>query len=251
MQNKENQKYEQSLRVGIDNLMERWKAKLAEALGENFVPDRFIEDGFYPNYTQQKCRILFIGREAYTLEGISSYIDFFLDKYRTGLSYGHFHYRMLCIAYGILNGCERWEDIPEPSTMRDKIGKAAEKGGFSFAFMNANKLSNESGETATDFECMNKFLTISMPFLREEIALLHPDVVISMNLNWNSIYSGGLNCQRGDSVANNDVVIHKLPDETPFLDTWHFSARKSPGEQIYAPIVEALKHPSVGLWSRM
>ncbi len=52
--------------------MARWKASLSEDQCA-----RFVRDGFYPNYTHQRNRILFIGREAYgmTAAGVDSYIE--------------------------------------------------------------------------------------------------------------------------------------------------------------------------------
>lgn len=235
---------EQGLQAGIDNLMGRWRAALPEDLRERFVPD-----GFYPNYTHQRNRILFIGREAYWMKG-NDYIDLFDKEYRCGGNLGRFHRDILNVAWGILNRIPRWQDIPEAEDIAKHYGKPAEEGGVSFAFMNANKCSNEDSGTATNWEEMGRFLEVSMPFIREEIALLRPDIVISMNLNDNKTYYEGLG-QRYlfHTGAKGDVAVHRLPDGTLFLDVWHFSAwKKDSDTQRYTPVVEALSDPRIGMW---
>lgn len=235
---------EQALRAGITNLMQRWEAALPDDLRERFVPD-----GFYPNYTHQRNRLLFIGREAYGMTGCD-YVDVFDPIYRCGYGLGRFHRNILYIAWGLLNRIPRWQDIPDTTEIAEQFGKTAKEGGLSFAFMNANKCSNESGNTPTNWAEMDRFLGVSMPFIREEIALLRPDVVISMNLNDNKTYYEGLGQQYlFHTGKDGDVALHRLPDGTLFLDVWHFSAqRKDSGTQRYEPIVEALQHPDIRWW---
>ena len=45
--------------------------------------DETVSDGFYPNYTRQPVKILFIGREGYDLEGCD-YIETFINNYLEG-----------------------------------------------------------------------------------------------------------------------------------------------------------------------
>lgn len=85
--------YEHALRVGVDDLMTRWKASLPKEEQECF-----ISDGFHPNYTRQRCRILFIGREAYG-DGGWDYIETFRPQYQGEKPLeergGWFHHRLL------------------------------------------------------------------------------------------------------------------------------------------------------------
>lgn len=238
--------YEHALRVGVDDLMTRWKASLPKEEQECF-----ISDGFHPNYTRQRCRILFIGREAYG-DGGWDYIKTFHPQYQGEKPLeeqgGWFHHRLLWIAWGILKRVETWGEIPGLPELFPHFGKPEAEGGFSFAFMNANKLANlESIQTR--WGIFDQFVTHSKAFILEEIALLHPDVVISMNMNWRECYEEALGFHYDEHAdAGGNVAIHHLPDGTPFLDTYHFSSSKSPDANIYAPLVQALKSPLVNLW---
>lgn len=237
---------EHALRANLRDLMTRWKASLPPDDREAFV-----SDGFYPNYTRQRCRILFIGREAYG-DGGWDYIDTFLPKYqgREPLEEagGWFHQRLLKVAWGLLKRVADWDALPQPPALAPHFGKPETEGGFSFAFMNANKLCNPAS-TATDWRAFGRFVPPSAAFIREEISLLHPDVIISMNMNEQASYENALGFRYDHHVDDaGNVAIHHLPDGTPFLDVWHFSASKSPSTNIYAPIVQALQLPEINLW---
>ena len=239
--------YEHALLAGIDDLMGRWKASLPEASRECFVAD-----GPYPNYTRQRRRILFIAREAYGGGGWD-YLEGFLPRYQGKEPLqergGWFHHRLLWVAWGILKRRETWGDIPGLQALFPHFGKPEAEGGFSFAFMNANKLSDKDN-WQTDWGSFGHFVETSAAFLLEEVALLHPDVIISMNMRWHEAYQKALGIRTIEHVlGNNDVALYRLPDGTPLLDTWHFSAfNKSPDGNIYAPIVQALQLPEINLW---
>ncbi len=215
--------------------MARWKASLSEDQCA-----RFVRDGFYPNYTHQRNRILFIGREAYgmTAAGVDSYIEELGRYYLSGEVWRGFHQKLWWVAWGILNRAPTWQDIPWIEEIADRFGKPDTDGGFSFAFMNANKCSNEGGKN-TDWADMGNFLQCSMPYIREEVALLRPDIVIAMNLG-EAFYVEGLKAE--PLFQERDIAAYRLPDGAILLDTWHFSApNKSPACHLYAPIVEALR----------
>lgn len=240
--------YEHALLVGVGDLMTRWKASLQKQSQEDH--DSFISDGFYPNYTRQRCRILFIGREAYG-DGGWDYIETFIPHYqgKTPLKErgGWFHHRLLWIAWGLLKRVPSWGELPELPELFPHFGKPESEGGFSFAFMNANKLPNQES-TRMRWDSLDQFVAHSQAFILEEIALLHPDVVISMNMNDRESYRAlGFHYDEHADAGGN-VAIHHFPDGTPFLDTYHFSSSKSPDANIYAPLVQALQNPLVNLW---
>ena len=234
----------------IENMFREWQAECAKSkngiVREN--ADGLVRDGFYPYYTKQPKRILFIGREAYDLEGCD-YIEKFLHVYRHGKRVGRskhlnqhfFHARMLHIAWGLLNGMPDWEEIPWADEIGDSFGT---ENGISFSFMNLSKISNESGGTKSNFRVIDAFCdesTKSRNFIAEEIALLEPQIIITMNLE-----------DRLDFIGNCEP-IEQNPNVTPYrfdtnghrallLDCWHFSATtKKNVRDYYEPICEAVK----------
>lgn len=82
----------------------------AQGLGaEDLIKQLYITDGFYPEYTQQNKKILFIGKEGLELGG-NDYIEKLFTAYQTkfiGETYPRpinsyqFHSTMLYIAYAV------------------------------------------------------------------------------------------------------------------------------------------------------
>lgn len=87
-------------------------------LPEGYTADDIVFDGFYPFYTQQRCKILFIGRESLSMSG-ENYIEKLHSYYKINKSIGDkpinqhgFHSLMFYITYGLNNNFCSWEDIP-------------------------------------------------------------------------------------------------------------------------------------------
>lgn len=245
--------YERTLKCEIDKLIEEWRQSCENQSCENKLP--FVSDGFYPYYTSQDVKILFVGKESYGLDGCD-YIEVLYKAIKSkkigkrGISQHKFHTLMLYVVYGLQHGFIDYESIPHAEQICECF---AEQNGISYAFMNLSKLSNESGETKAKNELIDYFLDLSSSksdFFAREIELLNPDLIIGMNLNEGGKrdrykYLGELKNPRwyGD---NNQVCAQKLitknHKEYDFLDCYHFSApRKKWKEDYYDPIVLAVK----------
>lgn len=224
------------------------------------VADSMVFDGFCPYYLTQKRQILFIGREARDI-GDRNYIDMMYRTYRGTQMIGTkkhlddspFHRRMLQIAYGIVNGMVAWQDIPKASEIGRTLGDAH---GLSFAFMNISKLPNES-ETSdkADWPAINAAYALSTRprnFINEEIAILEPNIVITMNLvdhledeleslgKWTSeIYPR----QAKGKTKAKAYWLEIAGRRSLVIDTWHFSAYAGKNDEMdfYIPICEAIR----------
>jgi len=209
--------------------------------------DDMVCDGFYPHYFSQRKRILFVGREARQISGLN-YIDLLLRAYREGkwigdqhLNVNKFHSRMLYIAYGIANGMPEWKDIPNASLIGDTFGSPD---GLSFAFMNISKLSNEADEWPSDWETINLAHGLSCQsrrFNQEQVAILEPHIVITMNLGEKIKSLGNLTLiEQTEQIRS--FWLENDGHRSLLIDTWHFSARnKDDIHDIYAPICNAIR----------
>ena len=249
---------EKRLKSKIDALCNEWKTVVGEPCDPR--PLWFIPDGFYPNYLSQKVRILYIGRDAYDLYGSDdlcaekTYIEKFIRQYVSGIMDNgknvnrfKFHKMLIKVAYGLINGCS-WSDVPCASEICDN-GKIFEK--TSFAFMNLCKWSHESDGDgpgcAADWDTINRFIGLSVTkrrnFILEEIELLSPDVIITMNFGPRLIqqFSGVAEpCDKHEDCFVYSLTMAK--SEVLILDPWHFSAtKKSECKNIYAPLLQMLK----------
>ena len=235
----------------IETLFKKWyKNFKGKKFVKNYIADDMIFDGFYPYYFSQKRKILFIGRESYWADR-SNYISYMFDAYKKNyigdkhINQYPFHRRMMYIAYGLNNSFVEFQKIPYADEIAESFATPA---GVSFAFMNISKFSNESENTNSDLELINSSYLASSTgennFILEEIDILEPDIVITMNLGeidkmsafgnpkellrLNQVYAFQLNTQ-----AKKNILL---------LDTFHFSAwNKSEEKDIYLPIVKAVK----------
>lgn len=205
---------------------------------------KFITDGFYPYYTFQRHKILFIGREAYG-EAEADYIEEFYNGNMKGI----FHNRILYIAFGILAKKYREKDWKEMPSADEIYGNFAKEDGISYAFMNISKLSNESGNSKIDLPQLNRFLDLpeTVKFIEKEIVILSPDIIISANLGDIGVlgrFEGKLS--ENESGHTPDVHLYTFSGEegrkVPWIDGWHFSARNKPTfESFYSPICNATR----------
>lgn len=249
----------------LHSLFSRWrKAVDAEGL-PGLSGDLLVTDGLYPRYTMQKIRLLFIGRETLEMEG-EDYIDVLFSAYKeqrvagTSLNGHQFHSLMLRLAWAVQNRLPPWEQVPPASDLAEQLGM---EGGFSFAFMNLSKLSNESGSWQADRSLISRFIQLSCPqpsaqssaastrnppgnLILEEIQLLAPHLIITMNIGEYFPRIGSfLPVEYGPDVS---LYQLELPDGrlVPVADTHHFSAPgKSPQRDYYQPLVQLW--PKTGL----
>lgn len=239
---------EHALFDSLENLFVEWQLALSKS--DNPIvrdsADEMTWDGFYPWYSRQPKKILFLGRDSYGLEGCS-YINVFYDIYRENkliggsksLNQSFFHARMLRIAWGLLNGMPEWEDIPLADSIGNQFGTPD---GISFAFMNLCKIRNASNGTQADFPAIHAFCeesTKGRNFIAEQISLLAPDLVIAMNFADLLDYVGECVPVEQGKVAKSRLFANG--HECLALDSWHFSATKSHVEDYYRPICEAVK----------
>jgi len=228
----------------LEALFEEWHQHIAGADDSPYreFADEMVFDGFYPNYFSQNLRVLFVGLEARQIAGYN-YLDVLYAAYSKGryiggihLDKARFHWRLLRIAYGLQNGMPQWEQIPNASDIGETFGA---KDGTSFAFMNLSKLSNEEDSHSADWTSINAFHSLSergASFYQREIALLRPQIVITMNIQshlnsfGNSTY---LDCERGVTFWE----LETLGNRALLIDAFHFSAwNKNDIDDYYEPI---------------
>jgi len=215
-------------------------------------PEDMVFDGFYPHYFSQKKKILFIGWEPVGISG-ENYMDVLYHAYHTtktisnrDLNNDKFHSRVLRIAFGIVNGMPKWDEIPSPREIGDMVGMAE---GLSFASMNISKLSNDNESSRADGDVIAAAYTLSIEgrnFIKEEVAILEPHVIITMNTdrmpdNLSSLGSSELIHKHASGVVASwwqDVDGRRCL----LIDTHHFSARfKDDVADFYDPICDGIR----------
>lgn len=245
---------ERGLLVKLGALFEEWDNVYQEYRkdkGELQNYEMIVPDGFYPNYLSQKPKILFIGRESYTIEGCN-YVDLFIDHYlagRTGcnncraINRDKFHKLLIQVAYGIIYGKD-WNNTPYAGDICFE-GKIFDK--ISFAFMNLSKLSNNlDGQNTTNTNwslfdhSVNMSINCGKNFILDEIELLDPDLIITMNLERHrltKVFGEMLEFEDNDWWKYK-VNFSPKNKQCLLIDSWHFSSTKKDKEDIYDPILK-------------
>lgn len=207
-----------------------------------------VLDGIYPNYINQKVKVLYIGRESLGLTG-ENYIDLMHHAYKVDKKIGQktlnqhsLHKLKLSIAYGLNNNNCPWEDIPPASEIADDF---AEKQGVSFAFMNLSKLSNESEDWKIDWELVDGFLEAFKKsptnFFAKQIDIINPDIILTMNLEGRLKALGKLTPVEYEENASYYTLTTDKKSYS-LIDLYHFSAiGKSLKECFYEPVIKAFK----------
>lgn len=252
-------------RKELVQLMDDWKAiirtKPQITFSDNNKPydaiEYFNSDGFFPGYFKASKRILFIGRESrYNSPCYSNgdRITTELDRFNKGINPNTSSYwrRLLYIVYGIQNNAPSFDTIPEAKAILSEMVK---KQNYGFAIMNISKYSNDSEYGATaDFALINRFLSDSnnenKNFIKEEISLLEPDIIITANL-----WDGNINFSQLEKVfPEENCKILKVKKgiasmwdynldnkkNIKLIDTWHFSRRGNDQQLFYDPIMDFL-----------
>jgi hypothetical protein len=147
---------------------------------------------------------------------------------------------MLYVAYGLNHGMPEWQNIPRASEIGETF---ATDGGLSFAFMNLSKISSENGSWEADWEAINAIDARSRAnanFTEQEIALIEPDIVITMNLPSHYASLGQVEHMLTHGEAES-AWLTSSGHRSLLINTWHFSARKKSVECFYNPICEIVR----------
>lgn len=241
------QQSEEQLLFELASLFKKWHK---EAQKKKFIyeysADDMVFDGIYPYYTNQKKKVLFIGREALGINGLN-YIDVLYHAYKNNrigdkhINQHKFHYLMFYITYGINNGFPIWDNIPSAAELSENF---ATKNGISFAFMNISKLSNESEEWKADWELIDSFINSfsdsKINYFNEEISIMSPDLIITMNLENRLKALGKIDAIKyGSDISKYSLEVKGK--NIPLFDLFHFSAPgKSPKEKYYDILMKEL-----------
>lgn len=255
---------ESEMAKSLKKLENKWRGDIDKSQSLRVHAKLFNMDGFYPFYTQQKVRILFVGREACCMQG-KNYITTICPCIKNDNFNGWtvnqypFHRRQFYLAYGILqffgsNQREfpKWEDVPWASDMARNIfakshGEAINGlDSISWAFINLSKFSNETDNWQTDYS--SRYLPfvnddVNRSYLKEQIRILNPHLIIGANV-------GELRDMLGyesDTCDKNEKACFYYPPTTnadgrfpPFLDCYHFAAIKSDEKGFYIPVREVI-----------
>lgn len=254
---------EKEKRKELKKLMNDWKKVIATKDAIVFPDDEkaydaieyFCADGFFPGHFDAKQKVLFIGREGrYTnpeRDRVTGDLEWFKKGNPNVVSYWR---RIFYMLYGIkTKGKKVYKDIPNAY---DILAEMVEKNNYGFAIMNISKYVNESenGDVA-DYTLINRFLADSdldkRNFIREEIELLEPDIIITANLWEGKIDENYLDKVfpksdfANDKFSKNNSAAYydfKLGKRTiKFIDLYHFSARgKNDKDCFYTPVMKLL-----------
>jgi hypothetical protein len=234
----------------LDQLFQEWQQT---ALG--MAPERsqqikeMVFDGFYPHYFSKRPRLLFIGREARGLSGCN-YLDCLGHAYRHSKRIGRqhlnrspFHRRLLRIAHGLQTGLPPLHEIPAASRIGDSFATEA---GVSFAFLNLSKFSNESSSWPSNWAYIQEAVrqaTSEQRFVSRQIALLEPEIVITMNLrHYHWVLGEECPSLAGPQGPVSAWALTSQGHQSLLLDGFHLSApRKRDLDDFYLPICSAVK----------
>lgn len=243
----------------INALMVDWKNEISIKAPIMFKDDGveydtieyFGSDGFLPNYYNQETKVLFIGREARD-NSQNDFVEKLIKEFKE-ITYIHksiFWRRILYILYGIRKkGKVKFENIPNTSEI---IKEMVKNNNYGFAFMNISKYSNDRDDGGSaDFKLINRFLVDTCiekrNFIKEEIELIDPDVIITANL-----WDGNISTDYLDLCFPNKELLSSINDKAncyglkikdkyiKLIDLWHFSKPGSDKENYFDPVIELL-----------
>lgn len=212
-------------------LMQDWNETLPE---EN---KGFGYDGFFPEYYSSIPRVLFMAREPRSSGDLIKITieDQFNDYYKTynECKGDHFWRRILCMYHIIRKNGELDENMTSDDIAKLAYDTAKSKD-YGFAYMNLSKYSNDSGRR--DQHLMRKFFADSKldrrNFLKEELELLDPDIIITAHLWDRAIPQITMDAYFGiaDDLKNKECAEeaslrnYKIKNKTvKLLDLYHFS----------------------------
>lgn len=206
-----------------------------------------VRDGFYPYYTRQKPKILFIARESVGL-GCGDYIgclhDAYVNEKRIGerkLNAAKFHRIIFYLSYALAHGLCEYDEIPYPEDVADDF---ASPGGLSFAFMNISKIDNKSGDWRADWGSIWKSVNDSPDFIRREISLLAPDVIIAGFNDMEIMKKVFPEYERLGKDEWDTFVVNVDGRRTRLINNWHFSALYVSDKTFYDIVCDSMERYS-------
>ena len=240
---------EKDMLCRLDDLFKEWKAKLP---GDE--KELFNRDGFYPGYSRQKVRILFVGREACYMAG-RNYIEYMYNSFKSGyigkwtVNQYPFHRRQAYIAYGILKSLEGglewhwpcWDAVPVASDICKDVGEK-----ISWAFINLSKLSNQTGDWHRDGNRYWPFVNDegNKNRLRDQIGILNPDIIVGANVpELADILCYG----EPPDTSNENCYLYYEKGLPLFLNCYHFAAIKGDEKFFYEPVGKVLEEHTANL----
>jgi hypothetical protein len=251
------QNEEQGKRQTINELMENWKKEVSKSKvlfredNKLYSGDKyFTADGFFPNYYNQPPKILFIGREPRGISG-EDLIERILNSFKNNVSLGSFWRRILYILYGIkTSGTVEFQNKPHFKNIAKMV---VESSVYGFSIMNYSKYSNDCEDGASaDINLMNNFFENShlekRNFLKEELEILDPEIIITSNLWDGKIREEYLNYMfenttfvKNDSGVANLSTMELNGKKIKIIDLYHFS-RPGVGDKdyYYDPVINLL-----------
>lgn len=233
----------------LNDLHKQWIDILKNNHISKELIDCYVTDGIYPNYSNQKLKILFIAREILGLGGcdyIETLFNAFKNHYVGGksLNKNKFFALQMYIAYGLIKNEKSYGDIPWANTIADTFGTDE---GISFAFINISKFSNESKNWQSDYDLISKFLNGSSSdenMFAKEIDIINPDIIIGMNLD-ELYYKIGKLSDSKHFGNKQQVCLQKIATSKKsytLIDCYHFSAPYKGWERDYFnPVFEAFE----------
>jgi hypothetical protein len=208
----------------------------------------FVSDGFFPGYYNQKMKILFIGRETRYIDG--DCIQCTINQYKNDKRANNkdFTRRLLYIVQGIKHKGEyKFENLEWAD---DYAKEMVDTNDYGFAFMNMSKYANFLDDYRADYDFINQFLEDSnwenRNYFREELEILDPDIIITMNL-WDGnidrkyldLCFGKIELDTNDGkVKLANIILNNK--NVKILDTYHFSKPLSDQKYFYDPLMELI-----------
>jgi hypothetical protein len=239
----------------LDLLFRSWHETFRKAedssgmIIRDFSADDMCFDGFYPGYLKQRVKTLFIGKESREISGYN-YLELLYKAIKVGrigkksLNRSEFHRRMLYLAYYLQTGESDYSEIPFAQELSLLFGTDK----LSFAFMNLSKFSNENVNYQADYELIGKSVDLSTKgrnYLQEEVNILAPDLIFTMNLRDILSSLGTLKPIKGKKYERHLIRPYRLNvrnKEVLLLDTCHFSKIVREQEYFFDPIVDILRN---------
>jgi len=246
-------------RKKINSLMRDWKKAIPDVkvkIGNKYyhAKDCFASDGFYPGYYSKKPKVLFIGREArwakVEKDNIAQFLLDFIN--RDDHNQGSFTRRLFYIVEGIKSkGTLNFKEVHKKTA--NGIAKELRKTkDYGYAIMNISKYSNGAKDGGkANYKLINSFLEHSnlekRNFFREELAILDPDVIITLNL-WN----GKIKSKYLDLCFGKMDFVGSIPDiadedeirisnkKRKLININHLTSHKSDKKDFYDPIMKLL-----------
>lgn len=248
-------------RKAICSLMDEWRTAVASALtyfrdcGEYCTGDAyFCADGFFPNYYNQKHKVLFVARETRDMaEG--DYIEEFIGYFKDNNDHNQkaFTRHILQIVQLIKNDGKI--EFDELMSANDYAKKMVDTRDYGFAVMEISKYSNDTKDGGkADWKLINKFLEDShlekRYYFQEELKILDPDYIITGNLldgkiekKYLDLCFGKLMPLQGYPKDAPEATLYEMDlggKKVKLVDTWAFALPGYDEDCFYTPIKELL-----------